>query len=857
MRNLIFFLLLFGLNIQQVNAFESFEEMKASLFYIQQQIENGSRSDFSTELLEIQDFLESASSFNPELYCISAILLDINDTMCGDLYLKRSHLYHAIDIYKKRSQKFNSDYTRQLLLNLAQVENWLRNHDQALNIFHQTQIMFEEDNDFGVSYYVMLFCVAKTYIYKKDYLSAKIYMDEAIDVYNKLNGDFFETTNCGELMLLNQYGEVNMSLKDYVLAEKCFSHVIKVLEEKNAKSEYHIFKDEAYTGACGNLATIYFLQRDFEKAYRLLEPLKDENNDKNYALLQNKLVCSSYLNNHDKTLTHLRECNHIAQNNALDVISQFSEYERDNYWSDISWRQIVTNNFVATITKDPQIISEAYENELFYRRLMLRNETILEDLINLSNNQTLKDKFSEYKELRTNITYKKNHDESLQQMVNRSNSLEHDILHSVPLLKDFLQNIRRSCKDVQEALDENDIAIEFTYIPEDNFSRPERHYGAFVLAKNFESPKFVVLDEDVDVDKKLMSEDYDELFLGQLYSDIEMKALYQMIWSKLSSFIKDGRNVYYSPVGSLTSLNFDLLMDEIGTVLGNKVNLIRVSSTGDIEEVKRNSNKRYGSSCLYGNISYDLTSSRMAEESSKYNTFSGEDVSSSLASRSINDRGKWGLLPYTKNEIDSIRYILNSNDISVSVWEGGEGNEESFKQFSGNSPHIIHLATHGFVVDTQQKAEGNKFIENTFAYSQREGYLTWCGLMMAGSNNAWTGNFNLENVEDGILTADEISRLDLSNTKLVVLSACETARGKIDPVEGVLGLQRAFKKAGAQTIVMSLWKVPDESTSILMTQFYKNLMTGIERHQALKDAMNYVKTLYPDPYYWAGFIMLD
>ncbi len=857
MKYLVFFLLLIGLNIPPVNAFESYEEMEASLLHIEQQFEIGNRDDFSTELLEIQQFIEGASTFNEELYCRSALMFYINDALYGNLYLNRQHLSHALEVYNKRTKRFNSDYTRQLLLCLAQVENLLLNHDQALDIFLQTQMMFEEDNDFGVSYFVMLFQVGKTYIYKNDYLSAKLYMDEAVDIYNNLYGNFFETTNSGELMLLNQYGEMNMNLKNYVLAEKCFTHVINVLQEKNAKSEYPIFKDEAYTGACGNLATIYFLQRDFEKAYRLLEPLKDENNDKNYALLQNKLVCSGYLNNHEKTLTHLRECNHIAQNNALDVISKFSEYERDNYWSDISWRQIVTNNFVANITKYPQIICEAYENELFYRRLMLRNETILEDLINLSNNQTLIDKYSEYKELRTNITYKKNHDESFLQMVNRSNSLEHDILQSVPQLKDFLQNIRRSWKDVQEALDENDIAIEFTYIPEDNFSRPERHYGAFVLAKNYESPKFVVLDEDVVVDKKLLSEDYDELFLGQLYSDIEMKALYQMIWSKLSSFIKDGSNVYYSPIGSLTSLNFDLLMDEMGTVLGNKVNLIRVSSTGDIEEAKRNSNQRYGSSCLYGNISYDLTSSRMAEESSKYDTFSGEDVSGSLASRSINDRGRWGALPYTKKEIDSISSILSSNNISVSVWEGGSGNEESFKQFNGNSPHIIHLATHGFVIDTQQKAEGNKFIENTFAYSQREGYLTWCGLMMAGSNNAWTGNFNLENVEDGILTADEISRLDLSNTKLVVLSACETARGKIDPVEGVLGLQRAFKKAGAQTIVMSLWKVPDESTSILMTQFYKNLMTGIERHQALKDAMDYVKTLYPDPYYWAGFIMLD
>lgn len=247
----------------------------------------------------------------------------------------------------------------------------------------------------------------------------------------------------------------------------------------------------------------------------------------------------------------------------------------------------------------------------------------------------------------------------------------------------------------------------------------------------------------------------------------------------------------------------------------------------------------------------------MAEESSKYNLFSGEDISTTLASRSTNDRGRWGALPYTKNEIDSIYILLSNANVSTLTYQGQKGNEESFKSFDGNSPHIIHFATHGFVIDTQQKAEGNKFIENTTPLSQREGYLMWCGLLMAGSNNAWTGNFNLENVEDGILTADEISRLDLSNTKLVVLSACETARGKIDPVEGVLGLQRAFKKAGAQTIVMSLWKVPDESTSILMTQFYKNLMTGTERHQALKDAMNYVKTLYPDPYYWAGFIMLD
>ena len=133
----------------------------------------------------------------------------------------------------------------------------------------------------------------------------------------------------------------------------------------------------------------------------------------------------------------------------------------------------------------------------------------------------------------------------------------------------------------------------------------------------------------------------------------------------------------------------------------------------------------------------------------------------------------------------------------------------------------------------------------------------WAGLMLAGGNNIWQGKFNLTNVEDGILTADEISRLDLSNTKLVVLSACETARGKIDPVDGVYGLQRAFKLAGVQTIVMSLWKVQDDATAMLMTQFYKYLTDGVERHQALWNAMMDVRKKYKDPYYWAGFVMLD
>ena len=131
------------------------------------------------------------------------------------------------------------------------------------------------------------------------------------------------------------------------------------------------------------------------------------------------------------------------------------------------------------------------------------------------------------------------------------------------------------------------------------------------------------------------------------------------------------------------------------------------------------------------------------------------------------------------------------------------------------------------------------------------------GLALSGANNAWKGNFDLQNVEDGILTAYEISQLDLSNTKLVVLSACETARGRIFPVDGVFGLQRAFKQAGAGSILMSLWKVDDNATATFMEYFYKFLFETNDRHEALKMAQDEVRKQYPDPYYWAAWVMLD
>jgi len=137
--------------------------------------------------------------------------------------------------------------------------------------------------------------------------------------------------------------------------------------------------------------------------------------------------------------------------------------------------------------------------------------------------------------------------------------------------------------------------------------------------------------------------------------------------------------------------------------------------------------------------------------------------------------------------------------------------------------------------------------------------LSRSGLFLAGASSGLDPEqrkYIPDGVDDGILTAKEISRMDFKGLDLVVLSACQTGLGEVTS-EGVFGLQRGFKKAGAQTIVMSLWNVSDKPTRELMTEFYRNLVSGKSKREAFILAQDKIRLKYIDPKMWAGFIMID
>jgi CHAT domain-containing protein len=180
------------------------------------------------------------------------------------------------------------------------------------------------------------------------------------------------------------------------------------------------------------------------------------------------------------------------------------------------------------------------------------------------------------------------------------------------------------------------------------------------------------------------------------------------------------------------------------------------------------------------------------------------------------------------------------------------------------APRILHIATHGyFQEDTPISRGGLATVRRTgsgFLGSLRNPWgrvanpLLRSGLALAGAN-AWVQGASLPpNAENGILTAEDVTGMDLSGTDLVVLSACETGLGEVHASEGVYGLRRAFVVAGAKTLVMSLWKIPDHHTQELMTEFYQRLLHGEPRAEALRQAQLALKERYPHPYYWGAFI---
>lgn len=402
---------------------------------------------------------------------------------------------------------------------------------------------------------------------------------------------------------------------------------------------------------------------------------------------------------------------------------------------------------------------------------------------------------------------------------------------------------KASWKTVLAALSKSDIAIEFfQYQTEDTES--EKQYGALVLKSGWKTPKFVHLCSSAELERALRSKHRAYSIDGLLYS---------LIWEPINKDLKGVNSIYYAPQGLLHTINLDAITNVKGVPMFQTYSMHRLSTTVNIKEGNDSPIKK---SYVYGGLVYDTDDETMLQEHRKFNDIDDTYSSLSWVADSTSSRHGWAYLPNSKTESDLISNLLAASKIDVVKYSGVEGTEESFKAINGTHPGHIHLATHGFYLHYSYSDSTAMADNYEKQISSSLNPLIRSGLILSNGGRAWKGEPIPKGVEDGILQADEIASINLSGTSLLVLSACETALGDISS-DGVYGLQRAFKMAGVETIIMSLWEVDDKATALFMSFFYEALTAGKNKYEAFVSAQNKLREEYSDPYYWAAFIMLD
>lgn len=287
----------------------------------------------------------------------------------------------------------------------------------------------------------------------------------------------------------------------------------------------------------------------------------------------------------------------------------------------------------------------------------------------------------------------------------------------------------------------------------------------------------------------------------------------------------EGQTVYYVPSQLLFNIALELIPLADGTLLGDHYRFIRLSSARELVRMRKADKvAAERTAVLYGGLQYDVASTTMQGEAEK----SGQSPFPLDEEDVVCGGGTFAYLPGSEEAIRKVERILGEHHWEVCTYTGAEGTEESFLAMNAHSPRILQLYTHGFYY-TPDRASGIDYLKGFTDAMQLS------GIVLSGGNAAWTGKELPDGVRGGILTAGTIAGMDLSGTDLAVLSACQTGLGKATP-EGLYGLQRAFKKAGVCTVVMSLWEISNNVSQEFMTIFYERLMAqmvvGISRRHS-------------------------
>ena len=574
---------------------------------------------------------------------------------------------------------------------------------------------------------------------------------------------------------------------------------------------------------------------------------------------------SMMLGDKSGAIENYRRAYNIGRDYISNNILTLTAAQRADFWNaNFSFYRSTLPYVTATRLRDTEMNGLLYDAMLFSNGLLFTADKSITDIVQKSPEDVrrtygdwmfkkdLLKRLVAQSEATTDESQAENFKRNIAEITGEVSTLERQLLDRIgETTGNDWRLPKTTWQQVRKALPRGAAAIEFVdYEMGDSISA----LIALILTKDSKLP----------VLREVCKGDHDFITNDLMFADREFT---DKFFKTFADDIAGCTEVYFVPQGALCSVALESLPVSDG-ILPSKPEFYRLSSTRELVRARRGKGKNRAAT-IYGGLKYDMDVDSMVADAGRYPELRERGFNAdNLLSARVSRKGDV-VIPELKGalvEVESVSdFYKKVTGHTPLLKTGAEGTESSIKALSGRYGSIFHISTHGFFVADDSQAD-NLALSQSETLTAEDIALERSGLLMAGAANRYLGLEDIpSDIDDGILTAAEIARLDLENVDIAVLSACETGLGQVTG-DGVFGLQRGFKKAGVNSILMSLWKVDDDATCRLITEFYRHWLgdsaSGIaatDKHTALERAKQIVRETpgWENPRYWAAFILLD
>jgi len=794
-----------------------------------------------------------------------------------------------------------------VLSNQAQLFNEIGNYGKAEELFLESIKLYDATDNFRKEYAIMLSNMGLMYYNLGQYTKAETYYLKSKTMFEK---NHFDTTD-GYLSLLNnlsclyiqigdntksvQYNQKSLTLLNrakiyspkerlanfYTLAniyysQKQYNKALELYERCESLCDSSFGRNHPYYAAIINgSANVYESINEFssaklwyKKSLSVLEKSIGTNNLQYAQVVCNLAGLFEKNNQPDKAYQQFEICSEKINKSIKLCFESFSEKEKGIYIKTIeNFMETIKSFVVKNGKKYPKFAELLYNNILIHKGLLLYNKMELQKRIEQTKDTSILYTYRHWIGCKQQLSAFYNTPEKFKEF--DVNTLENNVINAEKKLyaltakqTDILNHTRHqfdvNFKSIPAKLQDKDIAIECFSAKHNDMI----HYFALILRKNDQYPVIVDLGLETDYQKILNRNNIDDdlIFTNKLY-DRKFQtsladSLYLTLWQPLTPFLANSKRIFISPTGLLHRISFQALRMQPDKCLGQMYEIRNLISTQDIVNEKNGIFNNNPSILLYGGIVYDCdTNNTKNDLSTTQSTISDFNFLSQKSSNGFQLEYLSGSLA----EINSISDLAQKSGGLVHTFSGKVCTEKQFRETDFSKYAIVHISTHGLYQPTVKDNTSFGSITDKNILPVTPEPLMHCGLMFANANCALDDISSLPDNNNGIVTAYDITQHSFASTQLVVLSACQTGLGDVVGNEGVVGFTRAFKTAGVEYQMVSLWKVNDYYTAQMLNKFYEFLFRGIEIHMALRLAQVFLQ-LNPatnNPYFWAGFVLIE